>query len=86
MWGRKKRLYILSGSTHAGYVVLLFLFRNGGFTPDFFALTITAVLAGWLIFKSKWEKNEYYYFFFIDGVLMLQYLVLLLFNYLSTSL
>ena len=85
MWG-EKNAYLFCQVLLAGYIVLLFLFRNGGFTPDFFALTITAVLAGWLIFKSKWEKNEYYYFFFIDGVLILQYLVLLLFNYLSTSL
>jgi len=80
MWG-EKNAYLFCQILLAGYVVLLFLFRNGGFTPDFFALTITAVLAGWLIFKSKWEKNEYYYFFFIDGVLILQYLMLLLFNW-----
>jgi len=79
MWG-EKNAYLFCQVLLAGYVVLLFLFRNGGFTADFFALTITAVLAGWLIFKSKWEKNEYYYFFFIDGVLILQYLMLLLFN------
>lgn len=85
IWG-EKNAYLFCQVLLAGYVVLLFLFRNGGFSPDFFALTITAVLAGWLIFKSKWEKNEYYYFFLIDGVLILQYLVLLLFNYLSTSL
>jgi len=85
MWG-EKNAYLFCQVLLAGYVVLLFLFRNGGFTPDFFALTITAVLAGWLIFKSKWEKNEYYYFFFVDGVLLLQYLVLLLFNYLNISL
>jgi hypothetical protein len=31
---------------------------------------------GWLIFKSKWEKNEYYYFFYMDGVLILQYVIM----------
>jgi 4-hydroxybenzoate polyprenyltransferase len=31
-------------------------FRNNGFNVDFFALTATAILMGWLIFKSKWEK------------------------------
>jgi hypothetical protein len=60
--------------------VLLFLFRNNGFNVDFFALTLTALLMGWLIFRSKWEKDEYYYFFYLDGVLVLQYLVLLGFN------
>ncbi len=82
IWG-EKNAYLFCQALLAGYIVLLFLFRDGGFTPDFFALAITAVLTGWLIFKSKWEKNEYYYFFLIDGVLILQYLVLLLFNYLS---
>jgi hypothetical protein len=60
------------------------MFRNNGFTLDFWALAATVVLTGWLIFKSKWEKNEYYYFLYMDGVLILQYLILvaanLLFN------
>jgi len=81
-WGEKKA-YVFCQVLLAGYVVLLFLFRDNGFNADFFALTITVVLAGWLIFKSTWEKNEYYYFFFLDGVLILQYLMLLLFNWLS---
>lgn len=75
VWG-EKNAYLFCQVLLAGYIVLLFLFRNAGFSADFFALTITAVLAGWLIFKSKWEKNEYYYFFWMDGVLILQYLVL----------
>jgi 4-hydroxybenzoate polyprenyltransferase len=79
VWG-EKNAYLFCQVLLAGYVVLLFLFRNNGFSHDFWALTITAVLAGWLIFKSKWEKNEYYYFFLIDGVLILQYLLLLLFD------
>ncbi len=79
VWG-EKNAYLFCQALLAGYVVLLFMFRNGGFNADFYALTITVVLAGWLIFKSKWEKNEYYYFFYMDGVLIVQYLVLLLFN------
>ena len=82
MWG-EKNAYLFCQVLLAGYVVLLFLFRNNGFNHDFWALTITAALTGWLIFKSKWEKNEYYYFFVVDGVLILQYLVLVLFNGLS---
>ncbi len=82
VWG-EKNAYLFCQVLLAGYVVLLFLFKNNGFNPDFWALTITTVLTGWLIFKSKWEKDEYYYFFFVDGVLILQYLVLLVFNWLS---
>jgi len=79
LYGEKKA-YLFCLVLLAGYVVLLFMFRNNGFSPDFYALTLTAILAGWLIFKSKWEKNEYYYSLFVDGVLILQYILLLAFN------
>jgi 4-hydroxybenzoate polyprenyltransferase len=82
VWG-EKNAYLFCQLLLFGYLVLLLLFRGGGFNANFFALTITVLLAGWLIFKSKWEKNEYYYFFCVDGVLILQYLVLLLVNKLS---
>jgi 4-hydroxybenzoate polyprenyltransferase len=81
-WG-EKNAYLFCQILLAGYIVLLFLFRNNGFTTDFWALTLTVVLTGWLIFKSKWEKNEYYYFFYMDGVLILQYLFVLAFNRVS---
>jgi len=76
----EKKAYLFCQILLAGYIVLLFLFRNNGFNNDFWALTITAVLAGWLIFKSSWKKNEYYYFFCVDGILILQFLMLLLFR------
>ncbi|AMR30241.1 hypothetical protein A0256_01800 [Mucilaginibacter sp. PAMC 26640] len=78
-WG-EKNAYFFCQLLLGGYVMLLFLFRNNGFNRDFFALTITATLMGWLIFRSKWEKNEYYYFFCLDGVLVLQYVALVIFN------
>ncbi|GAB2985155.1 hypothetical protein GCM10027049_24520 [Mucilaginibacter puniceus] len=77
----EKKAYLFCSVLLLGYVVMLFLYRNNGFNTDFFALTLTAGLTGWLIFKSKWEKNEYYYFFYMDGVLILQYVFLLLFNF-----
>ncbi len=64
------------------YMVLLFLFRDTGFNADFFALLATIALTGWLIFKSRWEKNEYYYFLYLDGTLILQYVSLLAFSFL----
>jgi len=76
----EKGAYLFCQVMLGGYIVLLFLFRNNGFNHNFWALTSTALLAGWLIFKSKWEKNEYYYFFYMDGVLILQYVMLLVFN------
>jgi len=76
----EKGAYLFCQMMLVGYIILLFLFRNNGFNRDFFALSLTTILTGWLIFKSKWEKNEYYYFFYMDGVLILQYVVLMLFT------
>lgn len=81
-WG-EKNAYLFCQVLLAGYVVLLFLFRNNGFNTDFLALTLTAALTGWLIFKAKFERNEYYYFFYLDGVLILQFIIVLIFNRLS---
>lgn len=78
-WG-EKTAYLVCQLLLAGYAGLLFLFRNTGFSADFWALTLTAALTGWLIFKSTRKRDEYYYFFYLDGVLVLQYVALLLFN------
>ena len=78
IWGEKKA-YLFCQFLLAGYIVLLFMFRHNGFSNDFWALSISAVLTGWLIFKSTREKDEYYYFFYLDGVLVLQYIFLLIF-------
>jgi hypothetical protein len=66
----------------AGYLVLLLLF-NQVTLPDILALTLTLMLTGWLIFKSGFKKNEYYYFFYLDGTMLLQYLALILFSYIA---
>ncbi|PWK76431.1 UbiA prenyltransferase family protein [Mucilaginibacter oryzae] len=79
VWGEKKA-YLFCQVLLAGYIILLFMFRQYGFNLDFFALTLTVVLTGWLIFKSAWQKNEYYYFFYMDGVLILQYALVVAFN------
>ncbi|MGY3213409.1 UbiA family prenyltransferase [Mucilaginibacter sp. HD30] len=80
VWG-EKNAYLFCQVLLAGYIVLLFLFRNNGFSTDFWALTTTALLTGWLIFKSGWQKDEYYYFFYLDGVLILQYLFLMILSF-----
>lgn len=75
----EKKAYLFCLLLLGIYVILLLLFTG---LPDlnFTGLMLTAVLAGWLIFKSDWKKNEYYYFFFLDGILIMQYLILLLCN------
>ena len=77
----EKNAYLFCQVLLGGYVILLLLFKNHGVDHDFLALTASVILTGWLIFKSKWEKNEYYYFFYMDGVLILQYLLVLLFSW-----
>lgn len=76
----EKNAYLFCQVLLAGYLVLLFMFKNHGFNIDFLALGIVTILTGWLIFKSKWEKNEHYYFFYLDGVLILQYVMVVIFN------
>lgn len=73
--------YLFCDALLIGYVILLFIFRGNGFNHDFWALGLTTLLMGWLIFRSRWEKNEYYYFFYMDGVLILQYVILMLFTF-----
>src|SRR5690606_26925373 len=77
----EKRAYLFCQFMLLAYMVLLFFFRNRGFDADFLGLGLTAVLTGWLIFKSKWEKNEYYYFFYLDGTLILQYVMVVFFGF-----
>ena len=79
VWG-EKNAYLFCQVLLAGYVVLLFLFRDNGFNNDFWALTLTTILMGWMIFRSSLKKDEYYYFFFMDGVLILQYVMLEVFK------
>jgi len=76
----EKRSYLFCQVLLIGYIILLFTFNNNGFNRDFFSLTLTVILMGWLIFKSEWEKDEYYYFLYMDGVLILQYVFLVIFR------
>ncbi len=77
----EQKAYLFCQVLLAGYLVLLFVFRDMGLSPDFWALALVTVLTGWLIFKSTWQRNEYYYFFYLDGVLILQYVALIVFNW-----
>jgi 4-hydroxybenzoate polyprenyltransferase len=40
------------------------------------ALIVTCGIAAWLIFKAKGTKNEHYYFLYLDGLLLLPWLLL----------
>lgn len=78
-WG-ERNAYLFCQFLLAGYILLLFFYHGNGFNTDFCALSLSVILTGWLIFRSKWEKDEYYYFFYLDGVLILQYVFLVVFD------
>lgn len=67
----EKKAYLVCQILLFAYVCLLLLFTRN-INGNFFALLFTIVLTGWLIFKSEWKKNEYYYFFLLDGTMILQ--------------
>ena len=79
VWG-EKNAYLFCQVLLFGYLMLLIFFNHQEFNHDLLALTVTVILTGWLILRSKWERNEYYYFFYIDGVLILQYVMLIMFK------
>lgn len=73
----EKKAYIFCQFLLAGCAILLLLFSQT-INADTIALILTLVLTGWLILKSNLKKNEYYYFFYLDGTMLLQYLILVL--------
>jgi 4-hydroxybenzoate polyprenyltransferase len=73
----EKKAYIVCQFLLIGFMVLLLLFKQST-TADVIAATLTLSLTGWLIFKSNIQKNEYYYFGYLDGTMILQYLMLVI--------
>lgn len=76
----EKKAYLFCQFLLVGYLVLLLLFSQT-INADIIALTLTLFLTGWLILKSNIKKNEYYYFFYLDGTMLLQYLILVLVSF-----
>ncbi len=79
----EKKAYIFCQFLLAGFLALLLLFKQTTYA-DVIAATLTLSLTGWLIFKSSIKKNEYYYFLFLDGTMLLQYLMLIFCGWLAT--
>ena len=59
------------------YLLLLLMFTRS-VDAHFVGLTLTIILTGWLIFKAEFEKNEYYYFLYLDGTMILQFVMIVL--------
>jgi len=55
---------------------------QGLLVPASAASYASSVFNDYTFVKSTWQRNEYYYFFYLDGVLILQYVVLVVFNWL----
>lgn len=80
----EKKAWIFCQALLAIYLLLLILFTKG-INIDVIGLELTVFLTGWLIFKSNIKRNEYFYFFYLDGTMLLQYLILILCSWLSVA-
>lgn len=78
----ERKAYIFCQFLLLGYLLLLILFRQSNYL-DIAAVMLNLGITGWLIFHSTIKKNEYYYFLYLDGTMLLQYLLLLLFSFLG---
>ncbi len=76
----EKKAWIFCQALLVVYLLLLIVFTQK-INLDVIALTITILLTGWLIFKSNLKRNEYYYFFYLDGTMLLQFVMLYVFSY-----
>lgn len=75
----ERKAYIFCQVLLLAYIVLLLLFTKD-FNADFYAITLTILLSGWLILKSEIKRDEIYYFGFLDGTMILQYILILIFS------
>jgi 4-hydroxybenzoate polyprenyltransferase len=71
----EKKAWIFCQALLGAYLVLLIVFTKT-VNLDVIGIALTIFLTGWLIFKSNLKKNEYYYFFFLDGTMLLQFVIL----------
>jgi 4-hydroxybenzoate polyprenyltransferase len=71
----EKKAWLFCQALLGAYLILLVAFTKT-INLDVVGIALTIFLTGWLIFKSNLKKNEYYYFFFLDGTMLLQFLIL----------
>ncbi len=71
----EKKAWIFCQVLLGTYLLLLILFTKT-INLDVIGIALTIFITGWLIFKSNIKKNEYYYFFFLDGTMILQFVIL----------
>ena len=76
-----KKAYLLSFILLIMHVILLACSQIVGYDTYFWSSILSVLLAAWLIWKSKSRNSQYYYFLFLDGVLIAQYVFLLMFDW-----
>jgi 4-hydroxybenzoate polyprenyltransferase len=69
-------LFCILSAVHEKY----FLFDFAGRKTFFIPLMLSAIAAGWLIVFASDKKTNWYFKFWTDGTMILQFLLLLLFN------
>ena len=69
-------LFCILSAVHEKY----FLFELAGRKSFFIPLMISAIAAAWLIVFASDKKSNWYFKFWTDGTMILQFLLLLLFN------
>jgi len=79
----EKKAWIFCQALLGAYLILLVLFTKN-INLDVIGLALTIFLTGWLIFKSNFKRNEYYYFFYLDGTMLLQWAILFAIHFLSS--
>ena len=80
MFGEKKA-WIICQAMLAAYLLLLLVFTKE-LNAEVLGMTLTVAITGWLIFKSNLKRNEYFYFLYLDGTMLLQFLILFACSYL----
>jgi 4-hydroxybenzoate polyprenyltransferase len=78
IFGEKKSLFLCQLFL-ATSLILLFVYTEK-LDTNFWAISLSIVISGWLILKSRWKKNEYYYFLLLDGTMILQLIILQFFK------
>ena len=79
-----KTIPVLVGESNSYVICQLLLLGCIGLTtlqfsyhePAFWSLISSTLMVSWLIFKSQHKRNEYFYFLFLDGMLILPWLLL----------
>ncbi len=82
MYGVKKA-YVFAIILLLVNILLVLCFNNSLTDSRFFASVFTPILAVFVILKSGLRKNPYYYFLCLDGILIVQYLFLVVINILK---